>query len=133
IARNQGVNVRIFERPHPDLHGGTLQRVEEGTDLPSSKMSGEEEHTLAALLGRFEIFEALVHGNLGNVFPGVAGKEAGFGEQASQRDVDTTQNPTAFFRRFLREGQLEVAHSDPAQSAVQMVYRPAQQDAPSTG
>src|ERR1035441_6443869 len=78
IARNQGVHVRIVERPHHHLHGVALQRMEERANLPSSKMAGEEEHTLAALLGGFEIFEALVHSNLRDVFLGVARKETGF-------------------------------------------------------
>ena len=42
IAIYKCVHIRIVQRPHHNIHGIAIERVDERSDLPSSEMSGQK-------------------------------------------------------------------------------------------
>ena len=124
IARDQRIEIRIVQRPHHDLHGMTLQRMEERANLPSAEMTGEQQHAFAALLRRFEIFEALIHRNLRSIRGGVLGKETGFAQQPAQRNVNPAQNRRRSFRDFSGKREFQITKTHPPQPRMQVIHRP---------
>ena len=60
IALDQGVDARIIERPHHDVHGRDQIGVGEGAQLPIAQVRGGDQDALAALVRSGEIFQALI-------------------------------------------------------------------------
>ena len=80
----------------------SLQRVGEGGEFPGSEVSGEEEDAFAAGIGALEVFEAVVDDDARDIFAGVAGEEADFGELASEGDEFAAKQAAAFALRAYR-------------------------------
>ena len=64
VLGDQGVDIRVVEGAHDDVHGVSLDGMEEGPDLPAAEVSGEQHYPLAAAFGGLEILEALVDRDL---------------------------------------------------------------------
>src|ERR1700759_3680650 len=111
----------------------SLHGVEERSNLPAPEVSGEQQNSLAALLGGFKVFKALVDRDLRDIGLGVTGKEAGFAEQAPQRYVDAAQDSPPLGQRLLGERELEIAQTDSPQARVQPVHQAADCDAYAAG
>ena len=77
-----------------------MQGVKERADLPAAEVAGEEEHSFAALLGGFEILEALIDRDLRSILRRVAREEADLAQQAAQRHVHAAQNLAPLFLWF---------------------------------
>ncbi len=61
------------------MHPVAMQGMYKGGELPAAKVSGEEQHALAAGEGAFVVFEAVVNHHAAHVIQGVSGKLADFG------------------------------------------------------
>ena len=60
-----------------------LQRVGEGGEFPGSEVGGEKENAFAARVSALEVFKTVIDNDTRDIFAGVAGEEADFGELAS--------------------------------------------------
>jgi hypothetical protein len=77
-------------------------------------MAREKQDSFAAGQGALVVFQSVVHDDLGNIFPGVAGEEAEFGKLASEGNEFPAQQAMAVLRGHIGEGQGEIAHADGA-------------------
>ena len=124
IARHQGIDVRIIQRPHYDLHGMSLKRVKERPHFPSPKMRRQQQDAFTALLGRLKILEPLIHRDGRRVLPGITREEASLAQQPSQRNINAAQDFAPLRRSLLRQRDLQIAPPHPPQPGMQVVHRP---------
>jgi hypothetical protein len=98
-----------------------VERAGEGAELPGSEVSGEKQDAFAALVGAFVVFEALIDDRTRNIFTGVTGEEADFGQLTPERDELSAKQAAAIGIRDFREGESEVAEADATQASVNCV------------
>ncbi len=103
-----------------------MQRVHEGGELPASKVSGEEQHPLAASGSAFVVFEAVVDHHAAYVLQGVAGKLADFGQLSAEGSKFAAQDSGVFVTLFFWQSHGQVAHADMPQTYMQQVDQPGQ-------
>jgi hypothetical protein len=84
-------------------------------------VGGEKENAFAASVGALEVFKAVIDDDAGDIFAGVAGEEADFGELASERNEFSANQTAALALGHFGEGEREVAHANAAQAPVKRV------------
>src|SRR5262249_14330160 len=119
IAVHQGVNVRIVERAHDDVHGMAIERMGKRAHLPSAQVSGEKHNAGAARLRFGKVLKVFIDRNLADVLSRIAREQAEFGQQASQVDVDAAENSIFFLSAFFGEGEIEIALAYAPEARVQ--------------
>ena len=68
-------------------------------------MAGEKEDSFAASVGALVVFKAVIDDDARDIFARVAGKEADFGELASEGDEFSAKQAAAFALRHFWEGE----------------------------
>ena len=76
VALDQPVEINVVQVPHHDVHRVAVQGVDKGGKLPTAKVSGKKQHSLAPGDRPFVVLEAIVDHHPAHVFLGVAGKLA---------------------------------------------------------
>src|SRR5437763_9742974 len=99
----------------------TVERMDEGADLPSSEMSGQKDHSFAPGLSFRKILKAIINSDLRGIFQGVAWKKAELRQLPAQALVKLTQNPSLFAFALLRKSDLQVAHAHHPQAGIESV------------
>jgi hypothetical protein len=84
-------------------------------------MASEKENSFATSVGALEVFKAVVDDYARDIFAGVAGKEADFGELASEGDELSANQAAALAWRHFREGESQVALADTTQASMNRV------------
>ena len=84
-------------------------------------MSGKQQHSLTPGVRLLVVLESFVYDNLVDVFSGVFGKAADFGELSSQGEEFSAENALAFGVADIGKGERQVPQAHAAQTPVQQV------------
>ncbi len=90
-------------------------------EFPGSEVGGEKQNAFAASVRALEVLKAIIDNDARDIFTGVAGEEADFGELASKRNEFTANQAAALARRHFGEGESQVAQADATQASVRNV------------
>src|ERR1700728_4632149 len=105
-----------------------VEGMEKCGELPSAEVRGEKEHAFAAGMGLLKILEAFVDDDLLGILQRVLGKAANLGELTAERGKFSAQNAGTLGCALFRKRELQVAHAGAAQTTVQQVDRPGDED-----
>jgi hypothetical protein len=95
--------------------------VSESGEFPGTEVGGEKQNAFAASVSALEIFKAVIDDDARNIFAGVAGEQADFGELASEGNEFAANQAAALARRHFREGESQIAHGNATQAPVNSV------------
>jgi hypothetical protein len=84
-------------------------------------VAGEKQNAFAASVSAFEVFKAVIDDDAGNIFAGVAGEKADFGELTSERNEFSANQAAAFALWHFGEGESEVAQGNATQASVNRI------------
>src|SRR5215467_15936170 len=86
-------------------------------------MRSKKQHTFAACVSPFVIFQSVVNHNLVNILWSVARKLAELGEFSPKRSENAAQNLLPFSLSFFGKDHLQVAHPNLPQAKMQQIHR----------
>src|SRR5947209_9660228 len=86
-------------------------------------MPGKKQNALATIARISKVLEAVIHVDVRGILFGIAREESELRQLPSQAEKKPAQNPQFFFAAFFGEGQIKVAQSDFAQTAMRRVHQ----------
>jgi hypothetical protein len=95
--------------------------VRESREFPGSEVRGEKQNTFAARVGTLEVFKAFIDDYPGDILAGVTGKEAEFGELASEGYELAAKQPATVALRHFGEGQSQVTQAYATQASMNCI------------
>ena len=117
------VEVGIVEWADEDVERVSVERVDEGADLPATEVSGEEEYAFSAGFSALEVLEAVVDGDPGDVVFRVLREFGELSEEASERGEDATKDAVALGAGFFGKGEFEIATTDLGKAPMEQTKR----------
>jgi hypothetical protein len=85
--------------------------VRESREFPGSEVCGEKQNAFAACVGALEVFKAFIDDYARDILARVTGKEAEFGELASEGYELAAKQPATVALRHFREDQSQVTQA----------------------
>ena len=109
-----------------------MQGMSEGADLPSSEMSGQENHSFAQRLGLGKVLKAIVNSDFGDVLWPIARKKAELRQLPAKAFVELTQDLPFFLPALLGKSDVQVAQAHAPQARMESISRKSDRDAQSS-